>query len=103
MKRIIGYVNTADLNHMREGGCALTVINIAFGFLSATEKLYGMQRVTGWNSIHSEKQPGAENWIVLGGGRRLFPIGQNKRGKRRFACAAALENCVARKSGRYRG
>ena len=32
MKRIIGYVNTADLNHMREEDVrALTVINIAFG------------------------------------------------------------------------
>ena len=34
MKRIIGYVNTADLNHMREEDVrALTVINIAFGLI----------------------------------------------------------------------
>ena len=47
MKRIIGYVNTADLNHMREEDVrALTVINIAFGLIG-TEKLYGMQRMHG--------------------------------------------------------
>ena len=34
MKRVIGYVNTADLNHMREEDVrALTVINIAFGLI----------------------------------------------------------------------
>ena len=34
MKRIIGYVNTADLNDMREEDVrALTVINIAFGLI----------------------------------------------------------------------
>ena len=34
MKRIIGYVNTADLNHMREEDVReLTVINIPFGLI----------------------------------------------------------------------
>ena len=41
MKRIIGYVNTADLNHMREEDVrALTVINIAFGLIRDGEVVW---------------------------------------------------------------
>lgn len=49
MKRIIGYVNTADLNHMREEDVrALTVINIAFGLIRDGEivwdaRMHGME------------------------------------------------------------
>ena len=47
MKRIIGYVNTADLNHMREENVrALTVINIAFGLIRDGEVVW-MQRMHG--------------------------------------------------------
>ena len=41
MKRIIGYVNTADLNDMREEDVrALTVINIAFGLIRDGEVVW---------------------------------------------------------------
>ena len=41
MKRIIGYVNMADLNHMREEDVrALTVINIAFGLIRDGEVVW---------------------------------------------------------------
>ena len=95
MKRIIGYVNTADLNHMREEDVrALTVINIAFGLDPGSEKLWmGCKGCTGWNSIHSEKQPGAEDCIVR---RRpeqtaLPRLQEQKREESGFAASAPLQ------------
>ena len=95
MKRIIGYVNTADLNHMREEDVrALTVINIAFGLIRDGEVVWDAKDARGWNSIHSEKQPGAEDCIVRRrlGSRRLFPGCKNKRGKRAVCCECTC-NC----------
>ena len=48
MKRIIGYVNTADLNHMREEDVrALTVINIAFGLIRDGEVVWDAKDARG--------------------------------------------------------
>ena len=55
MKKIIGYVNTADLNHMREEDVrALTVINIAFGLIRGRR----------WRGLwRAERELDREEWV----------------------------------------
>ena len=70
MKRIIGYVNTADLNHMREEDVrALTVINIAFGLIRDGEVVWDAKDAR--DGIVSIRKSNPELKIVLSvGGRR---------------------------------
>ena len=103
MKRIIGYVNTADLNHMREEDVrALTVINIAFGLIRDGEVVWDAKDARDGIVSIRKSNPEAENCIVRRrlGSRRLFPVGENKRGKRAVCCECAC-NCEGVWSGRY--
>ena len=85
MKRIIGYVNTADLNHMREEDVrALTVINIAFGLIRDGEVV--------WDAKD------ARDGIVSI--RKSNPELKNKRGKRAVCCECTC-NCEGVWSGRH--
>jgi len=64
MKRIIGYVNTADLNHMREEDVrALTVINIAFGLIRDGEVVWDAKDAR--DGIVSIRKSNPELKIVL--------------------------------------
>ena len=102
MKRIIGYVNTADLNHMREEDVrALTVINIAFGLIRDGEVVWDAKDAR--DGMVSIRKSNPELKIVLsvgGWGRRLFPGCKNKRGKRAVCCECTC-NCEGVWSGRY--
>ena len=75
MKRIIGYVNTADLNHMREEDVrALTVINIAFGLIRDGEVVWDAKDAR--DGIVSIRKSNPELKIVLsvgGWGAAAFP------------------------------
>lgn len=85
MKRIIGYVNTADLNDMREEDVrALTVINIAFGLIRDGEVVWDAKDAR--DGMVSIRKSNPELKIVLSvggwGADGFFPGCKNKRGKR---------------------
>ena len=98
MKRIIGYVNTADLNHMREEDVrALTVINIAFGLIRDGEVVWDAKDAR--DGMVSIRKSNPELKIVLSVGG-WGAVGENKRGKRAVCCECAC-NCEGVWSGRY--
>ena len=72
MKRIIGYVNTADLNDMREEDVrALTVINIAFGLIRDGEVVWDAKDAR--DGMVSIRKSNPELKIVLYVGGWAFP------------------------------
>ena len=93
MKRIIGYVNTADLNHMRkEDVLALDVINIAFGLIRDGEVVWDAKDAKeGITSIH-EIHPELKIVLSVGGwGADGFSqAARTQEGREKFA-ASALE------------
>ena len=98
MKRIIGYVNTADLNHMREEDVrALTVINIAFGLIRDGEVVWDAKDAR--DGMVSIRKSNPELKIVLSVGT-VSTGGKNKRGKRAVCCECTC-NCEGVWSGRY--
>ena len=93
MKRIIGYVNTADLNHMREEDVrALTVINIAFGLIRDGEVVWDAKDAR--DGIVSIRKSNPELKIVLSvggwGADGFSQAARTKEGRERFANASEL-------------
>ena len=91
MKRIIGYVNTADLNHMREEDVrALTVINIAFGLIRDGEVVWDAKDAR--DGIVSIRKSNPELKIVLSvggwGADGFSQSARTKEGRERFAASA---------------
>ena len=91
MKRIIGYVNTADLNHMREEDVrALTVINIAFGLIRDGEVVWDAKDAR--DGIVSIRKSNPELKIVLSvggwGADGFSQAARTKEGRERFAASA---------------
>ena len=91
MKRIIGYVNTADLNDMREEDVrALTVINIAFGLIRDGEVVWDAKDAR--DGMVSIRKSNPELKIVLSVGGW---------GGKREVCCECTRNCEGVWSGRY--
>ena len=94
MKRIIGYVNTADLNHMREEDVrALTVINIAFGLIRDGEVVWDAKDAKdARDGIVSIRKSNPELKIVLSvggwGADGFSQAARTKEGRERFAASA---------------
>ena len=93
MKRIIGYVNTADLNHMREEDVrALTVINIAFGLIRDGEVVWDAKDAR--DGIVSIRKSNPELKIVLSvggwGADGFSQAARTKEGRERFAASALV-------------
>ena len=93
MKRIIGYVNTADLNHMREEDVrALTVINIAFGLIRDGEVVWDAKDAR--DGIVSIRKSNPELKIVLSvggwGADGFSQSARTKEGRERFAASALV-------------
>ena len=91
MKRIIGYVNTADLNDMREEDVrALTVINIAFGLIRDGEVVWDAKDAR--DGIVSIRKSNPELKIVLSvggwGADGFSQSARTKEGRERFAASA---------------
>ena len=91
MKRIIGYVNTADLNHMREEDVrALTVINIAFGLIRDGEVVWDAKDAR--DGMVSIRKSNPELKIVLSvggwGADGFSQAARTKEGRERFAASA---------------
>ena len=91
MKRIIGYVNTADLNHIREEDVrALTVINIAFGLIRDGEVVWDAKDAR--DGIVSIRKSNPELKIVLSvggwGADGFSQAARTKEGRERFAASA---------------
>ena len=91
MKRIIGYVNTADLNHMREEDVrALTVINIAFGLIRDGEVVWDAKDAR--DGMVSIRKSNPELKIVLSvggwGADGFSQSARTKEGRERFAASA---------------
>ena len=91
MKRIIGYVNTADLNHMREEDVrALTVINIAFGLIRDGEVVWDAKDAR--DGIVSIRKSNPELKIVFSvggwGADGFSQAARTKEGRERFAASA---------------
>ena len=91
MKRIIGYVNMADLNHMREEDVrALTVINIAFGLIRDGEVVWDAKDAR--DGIVSIRKSNPELKIVLSvggwGADGFSQAARTKEGRERFAASA---------------
>ena len=91
MKRIIGYVNTADLNHMREENVrALTVINIAFGLIRDGEVVWDAKDAR--EGMVSIRKSNPELKIVLSvggwGADGFSQAARTKEGRERFAASA---------------
>ena len=91
MKRVIGYVNTADLNHMREEDVrALTVINIAFGLIRDGEVVWDAKDAR--DGIVSIRKSNPELKIVLSvggwGADGFSQSARTKEGRERFAASA---------------
>ena len=91
MKRIIGYVNTADLNDMREEDVrALTVINIAFGLIRDGEVVWDAKDAR--DGMVSIRKSNPELKIVLSvggwGADGFSQAARTKEGRERFAASA---------------
>ena len=91
MKRIIGYVNMADLNHMREEDVrALTVINIAFGLIRDGEVVWDAKDAR--DGMVSIRKSNPELKIVLSvggwGADGFSQAARTKEGRERFAASA---------------